>query len=117
MGGVSGGLGKESCRADHRSRKKSPVSNTFPLTGPRPVCHHSIASIQPRRPPLPSGHVHRRTLTHSAQTERARSTRMQTLDEPTVGGNEMVTLLQALTALKKGRRDARLPSDSSGVAR
>ena len=27
---------------------------------------------------------------------------MQTLDEPTVGGNEMVALLQALTALKKG---------------
>ena len=41
---------------------------------------------------------------------------MQTLDEPTVGGNEMVTLLQALTALKKGRRDVRLPSDWTGVA-
>ena len=31
-------------------------------------------------------------------------------------GTEMVVLLQALTALKKGRRDVRLPSDWTGVA-
>src|SRR6476469_57470 len=41
---------------------------------------------------------------------------MQTLDEPTTSGHEMVVLLQALTALKKGRRDVRLPSDWTGVA-
>ena len=40
---------------------------------------------------------------------------MQTLDEPTVGGNEMVILLQALTALKKGA-GVRLPADWTGVA-
>src|SRR5262245_58795413 len=41
---------------------------------------------------------------------------MPTLEEPTLSGNEMSVLLQALTALKRGRSEVRLPSDWTGVA-
>src|SRR6476660_7341991 len=41
---------------------------------------------------------------------------MPVLEEPTLSGNEMSVLLQALTALKKGRSEIRLPSDWTGVA-
>src|SRR5205807_2374379 len=40
---------------------------------------------------------------------------MSTIEEPITSGNEMTTLLAALTALKKGRSDMRLPLDWIGV--
>src|SRR5690242_14250337 len=41
---------------------------------------------------------------------------MPVLEEPTLSGNELSVLLQALTALKKGRSEVRLPSGWTGVA-
>jgi hypothetical protein len=46
----------------------------------------------------------------------ARSSSMPKLEVSDASGTEMAVLLQALTALKKGRRDVRLPSDWTGVA-
>src|ERR1051326_6456867 len=41
---------------------------------------------------------------------------MQALQEPLVNVSEMTTLLSALTALRKGKANVRLPLDWTGVA-
>src|SRR5262245_52819834 len=95
------------------------VRQTDSLDQTPPACHDFIESQ-----PHPGAHLSGSGRPYHSAPPPIRASRhlalrrprMPTLEEPVASGTEMAVLLQALTALKKGQKDIRLPSDWTGIA-